>query len=86
MEAKYINKQIELPIFLLKQKTSNNFPINQFCSRNNSSNKIQIFLDVFVKLEFNFVLKAKFLANGKQLKNFAREKLEFLFLNEWLIR
>ena len=61
-------------------------PLNSSFTENSLSNKIRKLLNVFLKLDSNFVTKVKNLS-GAQLKNFAHEKLEkYFLLNEQLTR
>ena len=68
------------------RKTSKSCPIKSSLTKNSLSNKIRKLLNVFVKLDSNFVTKVKKLS-GAQLNNFAHEKLEnYFLLNEQLTR
>ena len=54
-------------------------PFNSSLTKNSLSNKIQKLLNVFLKLDSDFVTKVKILS-GAQLNSFAHEKLENYFL------
>ena len=62
------------------------YPLIHLFTENSVSNKIRKLLNIFLKLDSNFVKKVKNLS-GAELNNFAHEKLENYFLmNEQLSR
>ena len=86
MDINHFITQNELSKLCSCEKQVKAVPLNSSFSENSLSNKIRKLLNVFLKLDSNFVTKVKNLS-GTQLNNFAHEKLEnYFLLNEQLTR
>ena len=86
MDINHFITQNELSKLCSCEKRVKAVPLNSSFSENSLSNKIRKLLNVFLKLDSNFVTKVKNLS-GAQLNNFAHEKLEnYFLLNEQLTR
>ena len=78
MDIFHFITQNELSKLCSCEKRGKAVPLNHLFTENSLSNKIRKLLNVFLKLDSNFVTKVKNLS-GAQLNNFAHEKLENFF-------
>ena len=86
MDINHSITQNELSKLCSCEKRVKNVPLNSSLTENSLSNKIRKLLNLFLKLDSNFVTIVKNLS-GAQLNNFAHEKLEnYYLLNEQLTR
>ena len=86
MDINHFITQNELSKLCSCEKRVKALPLNSSFSENSLSNKIRKLLNVFLKLDSNFVTKVENLS-GARLNNFAHEKLEnYFLLNEQLTR
>ena len=86
MDINHFITQNELSKLCSCEKRVKAVRLNSSFSENSLSNKIRKLLNVFLKLDSNFVTKVKNLS-GAQLNNFAHEMLEnYFLLNEQLTR
>ena len=84
MDRSHFITQNELSKLCSCEKRVKAVPLKSSFTENSLSNKIRKLLNVFLKLDSNFVTKMKNLSRA-QLDNFAHEKLEnFFLLNEQL--
>ena len=75
MDINHFITQNELSKLCSCEKGVKAVPLNSSFTENSLSNKIQKLLNVFLKLDSDFITKVKNLS-GAQLNKFAHEKLE----------